>query len=408
MRYVNPHTGAIYDYPDNQGQVMQQVQMPVNVNAQQQINQLTPAQVAMALQYLQNQQAMNAQQIHNQQILQPNQQVFQNRAAIPAGSFTQSPGLYPQDQRNDRYGGEPVRQVNEQPAQQVRQSQQLVIENKLRAFTVTPSRGDVVGMDKQQFPVLTTPLGGQSIYRHTSANATCREAAIENGISDLYDGASGHEPQKGRIEAHLITTGYSVASYNCLIDEINGDDLYKAGIKSLYKSFRTFTKLNASRPERCAILFLNKIITGYINDYLEVAAVGNISIESFSTDFNDLLKAIRQTNENIEDDMIDYLDYKLSIISPVRDGKNTSLILPINVAYITAMASETGLESLTNMFARFEKTQPNSFINSILDIAFEDSDNQDTANVTIVTMDRAQFDVIGLLNSNETFIRRVH
>lgn len=401
MRYVNPHTGAIYDYPDAPGQVMQQAQVPV-INGRQLPPQLSPEQY-MLLQQL----AGQGMQVQQQQFL-PNGNIgMQHRTAIPAGSFMQSPGIFQQEQQIDRFANETVQQVNNQPVQQVRPLQPVAVENKLRPFTVTPSRGDVVGMDNLQYPVLTTPLGRQSVYRYTVPCATSRDGAIENGVSDLYEGASDHDPQKDRIEAYIISTGYSIGAYNCNVAAINTDELYLAGIKNLYKTFRVLTKSVTDRSELCAVQFLNNAITGYINNYLEVAATIDVEIGSFATDFNDLLKTIRRANENIEDDMIDYLDYKLKKINPVKDGKNTAVVLPIKVVYITVLASETGLEPLTNVFSRFEKTPPNAFINSILDEAFKDNDNMDTAEVTIVTMDRAQFEVFGLLNAGETFIRRV-
>ena len=244
--------------------------------------------------------------------------------------------------------------------------------------------------------------------------ASCVEEAIEYIAEKAYD-VSDEKAESGRklltMESFIVyNTFYKCSDVNAFVERILALDC-----KSLYKELKNVFKSATNKYAINAINGYDSILTEFINDFLAVNSQNKPSIDSFMTDFNDLLKYIRNNEDELEDALIEYLD---SFICSIQDNitiveqtvskeeRNVEVLnIPVtcHVCYVDKLSYELGINDAPSKYVEVENSLLNRFLISLMNICYE---SYNTPEIYLVTVDKFVIKLTRSL-SGKTFVKRV-
>lgn len=396
QRYVNPHPTMYPQQMQPQMQQPMQQQMPQVVMTPQGPAMMTPNGLVLIpmQQQMQGQQPMQGGMIpmqggmmpqHGgmmtpgqfpQQQYQPNNQsVVASRFGQPSTAIEPMTNFQPSD--NNRYGT---------PQQQI--VPQAEVEEPIRPplFTVKPMIHKFSGNDKFKMNVITEALKANNVvYEEGHLASDCLEENVEVVIEKAFQGDT----------TPMLTVRDTIV--NNIFHRVDLKEFVTSLVemppKEMYKTFKAKYGELTDKHQINVLNTINTSFTDVINDFLAVNSVVGISIESFYTDFNDLLKAIRNSEETLEEDLLDYLagyldDMKLALTNTEKSETATHLTEMVSIAYLDRHVLETGLEGLGNHFVQINDALPNAFIKSIAAEVISKVSKQE---FLLVTLDKSIF-----------------
>jgi len=407
MRYVNPHTGQVAMYPNQQVQQPQMQQPTPTVVMTAQGPMLMTAQGMMPVQIQGQPQQQGVMATYGGPTMPMNpgmvpvqypsgvmNQPGMNQAVMPQGRFSQ-PNTAAETMSQES--------SNRYQTFQSQQQQTEVVEEVVGTvlFSVKPVLHKFTGNEKFKLNVFTDAVKANNVnFVESHIACDCLEEIVECIIEKAHE-----TPDTKMVTArnYIVNNIFYKTNMNELIDSfVTGD------IKALYKAFKSnYSKLNDKYQINLMNSF-NTMLTDAINDFLAVNATNTINIESFHTDFNDLLKVIRNNEEDLEDNLIEYLDKYITEIkvalNSIEKAENTSLIPePVAVAYLDKHVLETGLDELTNQFVQVEDVVVNVFLNSLASEVVAKVGKQE---FILVTMDKSIFKF--MVNADkQLFIKKI-
>lgn len=400
MRYVNPHIQQPTIYPGQQqqpmiqGQTMQQtmlnpqtiLQTTLNPQTILQTMQQNPQLGVQMIQQLMQQNPQLAMQLiqqmqmpHQQQHMMPVQQMLQypqqypqqycqpnmsQSAVMPVGGrFTAgSQGMVPpqqfptEDAGSGRYQTPIAREETvAEPAS-----------TKPKSFLIKPMTHKFPNNEKVKLATHVNEMKDVNIrYLDKCIASDCLEEIVEGLIEDVY-----REPDVRMVTAthFIVTNEFFRTSLRELISTLVSSD-----VKSLYKQIKkAYEDVNDKYSFNLLDSF-NQILTDTVNDFIAVNAENSISIDSFLTDYNDLLKVIRNNEVDLEDDLIEYMDAYIADLylnhgEQSSSENSTTITESYSIAYLDKHLLETGLETVDSSFVHVENENINVFITSLIDL----------------------------------------
>lgn len=340
------------------------------------------------------------QQPMNPQMMQPGmmqqgmmmQQPMPQQAVVNTSRFTQSsnpntPQQFTQTNDGSRY------QQSTPVEPEVEESTVPI------SFSVKPIVHKFLSNERVKLNTVTSEVKDNNIKALQSHVAVdCVAEVVESIIESAY-----LEETNTLITAQNFIVGHNFYRTN-LTDKLK--TLYNGDIKNAYKLLKAAYKESTDKYQINVLDTFDNLMTDHINDFITIGSNDSISIDSFMTDFNDLLKVIRNNEEDLEDKLLDHMDAYLKQFNELTDSveisENTTVInQPLQVAYIDKHVVETGLENTTTRFIKLEETASNVFLNSlVLGICGK----LNTREFLLVTLDRSIFKCMADDDSN-VFIR---
>ena len=413
MRYINPHTHQPAVFPGQQPMMPPQQYIPGQYPQQQMPQGQFPQQgmypQQMPQQYPQGQfpqQGMYPQPMPPQypqgqfpQQYIPNQGQFpqqqNNQASMGGGRFGQPANpvqTFSTDGASDRYQAQP---------QVTQTTTEVPVATKPVLFTVKPTTHRFLNNEKVVLKTITTELQPTQIKFVEQQMVTDGvDALIESVIENVY-----------QEEKHSLVTIQSVivdkAFYNVPTMKETFKELLSDDIKKFYNTLKTKFPDISTKYEMNVISFFMSMITDTINDYLAVNAKISINIDDFYSDFNALLKVLRNSEEDLEDQLMDYLSDMIGATRTsmeVLEQQEKVLRIPeiYTVAYLDRHSLETGLEVLGDSFVMVEDNAANVFLNTLVLNVVTRSKRD---NFLLVTADKVVYKC-AVSNDSKVHIRR--
>ena len=371
MRFVNPHMGQPAMMPQQQMVPVQQ-QFPQQYPQGQMVNMGQPQQ--------QFQTAIVMTPAGPQQVMVP---VGQPQQVAHVQMPQQFPQQYPQQNNNQavlgntRFSGGDTQQFQSQQdngryhtpstGRQEQQTDEPVVIPKQTSFVVKPMTHKIPGCEKLKLTTYTTGFADTNFEYEESYVASDSLASVAEYVLERAndaDVAQSYKMLKG--QTLMIThTFYSVDLKERLLRWIS------VGAKALYKLVKS--EILPSLTTRYELVVVNKLddlLTQAVNDFLAVNAKAEIEIDSFFEDFNDLLRVIRTSQEDLEDALTDVLDDRLGSLHVAiesADTKPNTTIIPelVLVTVLDKHSMETGLEEAQPYFMKVEDTASNIFLRTM-------------------------------------------
>jgi hypothetical protein len=208
----------------------------------------------------------------------------------------------PQLNNSSRFGGTP-------PAPQPQPVQPMPTPVQAPAPTITLSQQltklSKVKMVSTSYVVGTylTPFTPDDILFNDDSVAVvdCVEEAVEQ-IADLFNS----DPSTKVVKKDYVILNKVFGLKNTLVE-----DNLASNPKDLSKVLKEFHASVNNKSMLVYALSLNELFTSYINDILYINTDGNINIDSFMDDYNDLCKALTGPNLHIGKELNDKLDLYL-------------------------------------------------------------------------------------------------
>lgn len=183
-----------------------------------------------------------------------------------------------------------------------------------------------------------------------SVGEICWAYSLEDAIDEVIKVSGTVEGEKllYTIDSIVINEAFKVP-FDPGYTKLFGDD-----VKALYKRLRTLYEGAINMDTVIMLERVDKLMTDMTNHYLKVHFDGNLSIDRFSTDFNDLLKLLRTEFEDEEDDLWSYLEKEILEIHKLLEGEEGkkhefSIIRPTTVVYFKEHHFKAGLAGVTDM-----------------------------------------------------------
>jgi hypothetical protein len=408
MRYVNLHQGQQPMQPQAQMQQAPQIVM----TAQGPMMMTAQGWVPVSMQQIQQMQQMQ----------QPQQMMPMMQPGMPQGGMMMPMGMpngFPQGNQAAvpaRFGGSSTgNQAVMAPQQQMvetggrfgmQQAQQIVNEEetsfaKPYLFEVTPTTNKYLGNDKFKIQTTVEAVKANHIdYNDNLVACNCLKESIENVIEQ-----ANAKPTVAPVTVRETISNINFWNVN-LKTELNallGDD-----VKTLYKSFKL---LYADMTDVRNINLMNDldtVLTNAVNDYLIVNAKEAMEIESFHTDFNDLLKVIRKNDDDLEEMLLDYMNKYIShmhlMMTNTPEVENATHITEhVTIAYVDKPSIQLGIHELGLKFVEVENCLPNTYL---ISLAAEVIAKISKPEFILATMDRATYKVM-VAESSEVYIKRL-
>jgi hypothetical protein len=388
MHYANPHPNQppqqapVQPYHQQQPQMSPQQFQP-QMPMQQQYPQEYPQQFSPQYpqQFPQQFHLQMPQQFVPQQFPQQFQQQPQNPPGMSTTSrFTSSPATVQQTvnqglNENSRY----TNMTNSPPPQD---------ESGMPAvFTVKPKTNKMRNNEKFKLLCSTTEVKPTSLICVPNVLATdCLQESLESLIEDAYK-----EPGNKAASVRSIIVAHNF--YRVDISE-QLKQLLSGDVKSLYKGLKTLYKEAPDKYAVCAYECIDDLLTERINDYLAINGKKPVTIDSFYSDFNELLKVLRNDEDDLEDLeelLLLYLNAYVKDMSISFENTNkpevcSTIAEPLSGVYVDKHVLELGIEGLSDSFVKLEDTPPNVFLNSLINVSCK---ALNTKEFLMATLDRS-------------------
>lgn len=192
-------------------------------------------------------------------------------------------------------------------------------------------------------------------------------------------------------------------------------------IKSMYKAVKTAWPTLTNKYDIFMFDKFDSIITDTINDFIAVNCPVKISIDSFMTDFNELLKILRGVDDldlDLEDELITHMNRFISNIKTnleinqsqlsgidAEDGKKVTYIPEqFTIGYIDKYSYELGI---TNAPSELVAVEDNNDLNKfILSTARTVMSKQEVDTIYMVSIDKVVIQLVKSLN-DVIFIKKL-
>jgi hypothetical protein len=329
----------------------------------------------------------------------PNQGQFpqqqNNQVSVGGGRFGQSANpmqTFSNDGASDRYQAQP---------QVTQNTTEAPVTNKPVLFTVKPTTHRFLNNEKVVLKTITTELQPTQIKVVVQQMVTDGvDALIESVIENVYQ-----EEKQSLVTIQSVIvdkTFYNVPVMKETFKELLSDD-----IKRFYNTLKNKFPDISTKYEMNVISYFMTMITDTINDYLAVNATSAITIDDFYSDFNALLKVLRNSEEDLEDKLMDYLSDMIGATrtsTELLEEKEGVVHLPevYTVAYLDRHSLETGLEVLGDTFVMVEDNAANVFLNTLVLNVVTRSKRD---NFLLVTADKVVYKCV-VSNDSKVHIRR--
>lgn len=240
----------------------------------------------------------------------PNQMpVYQNQQMGPQTSVYQNPNATRSD---NRFGG-PAQQPQaaqpqmpvytpapqQQPAQTTAKGEtdmQLVSQGK------TTSQKIILNTPSFKVAVRSNLFNStNSVVYPTLSVTDCLDELVEQTIENLIE----HE----RSPAAMVANGVVEMIYHKASQSKFANDLFQPDVKSVYKAFKTHLASINNRYDLVYLSAINDFLTEIVNDTLYPIMNVYPMIDSFTDDFNELLRSLRNNcTADVEDLFIDQIN----------------------------------------------------------------------------------------------------
>ena len=446
--YQNPHTG-IPAHPQQQQRPMmtpQQQQMMQQQMMQQQMMQQQMMQpqmygqqpMSMQQQMLMQQQQMQRQQYpqqfpqqgqHGQQFMQPGQQQFANQFAPQqqqfanqevTGRFGQPTHGFQDTSQNkptgNRFGSGGNQMQSQQPIPQFQppQQQQVItqpvsVDNK--SLVVVPMKHKRSTSSKLVFTTNVHQVTEKDMNATSLDEPYIMEEslpAIHSFLTEkIYDDEFDVKPLN--VFGALLKTSFVDKT---LVDII--DIHFNKLIEQFYREFRKLFDATETRYSYAVLDYIDQRLTLETNEYLTISSKTGVTIDSFVSDFNDLIKLLDECDEKLKEAYIDHMSEFLEIFKAGKDilagsekdlakeDRHTTVSEIVVVAYLDRHVLETGLEEVGTELTRVEKHPSNMFLLSIVELMGENN----ALTFNLMTMDGCIF-LVTHSEQSEVYIKRV-
>lgn len=432
QRYVNPHP-----------QMQPQMQVPQQMQQPQMQPQIIMTPQGPAMMTPQGLVLVNIQQMQGQPQMMPGVQMpmqfpqqggmMQQHGGMMGGGMVMAPSMpmqgqqqqFPQQQQSavvtNRFGApaaaimSSTTQVTDsgsnryqsfqspQQAQQQMQEQNQQVEEPTRPplFIVTPTTHKFTGNEKFKMGVITEAIKPINVaFEEGYVAFTCLEEAVEGVIEFAY---STDDVRAVTVRNVIVNNIFYKVELRELITNLLAKDT-----KNLYKVFKAAYTKTTDKHQINVLNTLNTILTDLINDYMTVNSVAMITIDSFYTDYNDLLKVVNSTEEELEESLVEYLDkivndMQVALTNTPAMDKTTQITEPVSVAYLDKLVQETGLDVLGQGFVQLDDSIANNFLKSI---AAEVVGKINKQEFLMVTLDKSVFKVM-IANSAAVYVKKI-
>ncbi len=368
-------------YPNQQGMqqpIMQQPQVMVDQYGRVISMQMQPGMVNTNQQYI------------------PNLPPQPNRFGDPSVTTRLTSSTVIQEDSGNRY-------QTPQP-QPVENKQMITLPTQASDFTVKATRAPLSVLNDTVTVITTTESIRQEqlVILNLPVLAYSFSDAIENIIEHVYT-----DEDKSAIKAQtaIVCTNY----YNCTVQETI-TEFFDMNIKSFYKDFKSAYAALKNKYDINLFNDIDKIITNRINDFLAINVNKELNIESFSTDFNELLKHLRNTTETVEDDLCNHMDSYLNLLNENNKQKIEgatpnciSIIQEHSLVYLDKLEVELGLTEVDGYTVKLSNSPVNNFIKSLADCAFNSFERN---RFNVITIDRKVFEFISNIEG-DIFVTRL-
>lgn len=227
-------------------------------------------------------------------------------------------------------------------------------------------------------------------------------ALEENDFKDLTDESpvmyeslqsiltSASEYMDADTEPKLLTYSNSMIGRFYIKSSLkdNVRTMFSGNTENLYTKLNTTMKAVKNMDDYIVCEHINKMITARVNFIMSIATaagiIGNITMDSFVTDYSDLLKHAEnytvKTGVKLSEMVAKHMDALLASIreamSSKFEGKEDSVLVvkPINTIAVRKHTMELGLTTLGSSWVRLEDEPSNDFIRSICYASVDDID----------------------------------
>lgn len=152
-------------------------------------------------------------------------------------------------------------------------------------------------------------------YEEQLTLTDCFEEAIESAIDLAYEKDVNKLVSFGK---YLVENSF----YKCIEQSKFNELILNNDIKTIYKAIKAEWSTLTNKYDINLFNSFDNIITSAINDFIGINSPVSVNIDSFMTDFNDLLKFLRNledSEEDLEDELIKYLN---SFIEEIKNNIN--------------------------------------------------------------------------------------
>lgn len=205
----------------------------------------------------------------------------------------------------------------------------------------------------------------------------CFEEAVESAIDHAHDEGINKLMVIGNyLVENSFYKSFEQAKFNELI--LDND------VKAIYKAMKALWPTLTSKYDIHLLDSFDTIMTAAINDFIGINSPVPVNIDSFMTDFNELLKFLRNledTDEDLEDELINYLnafveDTKGGLDSlkqlDQQEGKAVTYVPELyTIAYVDKYSHELGIVNAPSALTMIEDNLINKFLISAAEFMFE-------------------------------------
>ena len=405
----------------NPHQAYNQQQQLLMLQAQQRQlqNQMPQQNMNMAM-TPQNQQMLMMMQMMMQQNPAMLQQLMAGGMQQPQGGMTHSGVIPDQQVSTARFGGGPmVQQQQPQQPQQVhtpgadatrfaQPKEELEEEEEISfnipLFTASAKHGSYPLTKKLGIAPKLTAFNPKQLHSSDKVSVCF---SLQDAAEQVAEEFLMLDETKTMVTADsiIVDDGFSVST-----DVVMLTNLFQDDVKGLYKRLRT---AYADVTNIDVAIMLNRIderFTALTNEYLLTHLKNGTRIDRFSTDFNDLLKVLRDHYEDEEDDLWEYLSkevkeiYTLLTEQPDEEKKSFRFLSGVNIVSFKEHSFKAGLGEVKWELVEVNPQETNNlFLLTFSKHIFELSDRK---SFYFSTYDREMFK-FSLNNKGEVFVVRV-
>ena len=258
--------------------------------------------------------------------------------------------------------------------------QQVETQEPSTTFSIDVSKGvKFAGNTKVVLSSFYDELKPNQIFTHKDklTLTDCFEEAVESSIDHAHDEGVNKLMSIGKyLVENSFYKSFEQAKFNELI--LDND------VKAMYKAMKSLWPTLTSKYDIHLLDSFDTIMTAAINDFVGVNSPVAVNIDSFMTDFNELLKFLRNLDdceEDLEDELINYLNAFVEEIKSALDslkqvdqqeGKAVTYVPELyTIAYVDKYSHELGIANAPAKLTVIEDNLINKFLLSASEFMFE-------------------------------------